>query len=194
MKAYLCGTCGETKPEAFKNGSKGLCYKCKKAVCRDYYHTHYSAQKTPTPESGICSVCGTTDPQRFLGHSATRCKECLSAPHQEWEKPPAPVKPTKEPRLGPFVCRRCGENRRFAFYSSCPTRCKSCNQIDRLKKKYPYYEDLILAQGGEYCSTCRRTPVTLGRKLSVDVPNMKLLCRQCLAKTDRKPARLMYLR
>ena len=173
-QAHFCKTCGETDPSKFVGRLKGRCYECYKKECRRRY-----AEGVRLINPLLCKICGTTDPCNFFPNGGTKCKRCLH-PNKKI-KQPKKEKPIPVVKLPKYTCRKCGKTGKENFYKNAGFICAECYNAHATLYYYPFYNDLIKAQGNR-CAMCGKTPQELGKwRLAVDHDHQTNLVRGLFA-------------
>jgi hypothetical protein len=171
QKKPKCRTCGEEDPTQFRPNIR---YECK--LCYSLYH---NPERAKILSSSKCLVCGTEDTRLFHIASPMLCEPCKRKRFEE--------KIANKHSCPLFTCRKCGQTGKENFYKSARYQrlCKACVNKHQSRYYYPFYDDLIKAQGGEFCAVCHQTPEQLDMwRLTVDHDHASgfvrgLLCQWC---------------
>lgn len=197
----MCSQCGEANPINFFPNSLKLC------KCCTYIKDPKIATQIQSREN-LCQDCGTQDPRSFYLRSPTICRNCIKKrkllkannclspacskcgttnPNLFYVKDPTTCRACKKKeRYRPaFLCRKCGKTGEENFYKGAAFICAECYNKYSTKYYYPFYDELVEVQGGEFCYICKKTPKELNCwRLSVDHDHNSnlvrgLLCSKC---------------
>lgn len=129
-----CVKCGATEPRFFNKRSHSLCKTCLMEI----------------PEDAPTCQCGESRKEAFFKDLRTMCKTC--------SRKAGLKKRTASPMAPKFTCKKCGKNGSQHFPKTSPYVCKACTKQNIRRNTYPFYDDLVAAQGGEFCSICGKIP------------------------------------
>lgn len=206
----ICEDCGEDDPVKFSPNKLKKCKPC------SIIHSNKIRGIKIVERDAKCSVCGTTEPHRFH-RNMTRCKDCSREQRLvgidyackicgENRKPEFYLKENSVCKTcirmagtknlvstgeTTFICCKCGAIGKENFYKGDSSMCKGCHNRAIAEYYYPFYSQLVEAQGKEACAVCGKGPKgSTAWRLNIDFDQdtgvvRGLLCSDCVFKARK---------